>query len=281
MRTFSEFRTILKPALIIYAVRSVASALIILPMFVFITGKFGNSLLADKFWPLPHGLAFLELIWQMRELLFFIIPLLFIIIIMVFFITQFIYGGIYEYLWRNGKLEAGEFFRSCGRRFGGYVKIALVGIPWYIVVILAADLVALLFAKLASAIAGLGAARFITYLILFLSLYLVSGYLISMRYLQLRDNNSSIRYALREARVIFAGKMRYFVALNILAGAFTFLSFSISLWLIALPYGLSYSPAATILTILVQQAFIFWISLMEIFQIKINGRFAGEIDYGT
>jgi hypothetical protein len=271
----------LRPALILYILRVVFATIVVLPVFMSISGRFGGSRLTEDFWPLPHGIAFTELLWQMRELLYIVIPLIFLVMLLYFIALQFLYGGIYNYLWRDDHLMASSFFQSCGVRFRGFIKIAIVGIFAFLIVFLIADLVAIAFSKLTGLIAGEAVATVTIYFIIYLSFYLLGGYMIGLRFIQVRDDNSSLKYAYNKLGTLLAFRLRYFIAVNVIVGTLTFVTLVLSVWLIGLPYKLPYSLPVVILTVVCQQAVIFWIGLAEVIQIQINKRVIKEINYGT
>jgi len=281
MKISDNMKVNFRAAMVLYIFRIIMASIVILPLFVFITGKFANSTLADKFWPLPQGASFFELIWQLKELIPFILPLLFVVIVIYFVLSQLINGGIYESINRNESLNVADFISACGRNFLGFIKIALVGIPVYIISALAIDLVGLFIGKIIGLIAGSGAAAIVNYLIVFVSLYGVAGFFAIMRLILTRKNRSSLRFSFTQTRDILNGKARYFIALNGIAGALTLISFVLAGLMITLPYKLSFSSGVMILTLIIQQAAIFWFGFAEIIQIRINSRFIKEADYGT
>lgn len=277
----SILQKMFKPALILYATRTLAAIIIVFPAFVFISSKFGNSNLADNFWPVPTGLSLLELMWQGRETLYIILPLAFLIGVVYFLLNQFIYGGIYDLILNKEKLIAVDFFSSCSRYSIGFIKIALAGILGFLAVILAADLLGLLFGKIAAWIAGKTIGRFVTYLVVFMGIYLFLGYLVSLRFIQVADGKPSLRNALKRAKDVFAERVRYFVALNTIAGVFSFITIVIALFLMSLIYKLNFNPLTIIILVLAQQLIILWICMLEVFQIYINRRFIKETENGT
>lgn len=272
---------IIKPALVLYALRVLVAIVIVFPMFVFLSSKFAGSMLADDFWPIPRGLAFLELMWQTRETLYIILPLFFLIAVIYFIINQFFYGGIYDFVLKKDSFDAPEFFKSCSKYIIGFIKIALAGILGFLVVFLAAELMAALFGKIFGWIAGKTIGGFIRYLVIFTGIYIFSGYLVNLRLFQVFYENLSLRFALKKAKDLFSEKLRYFFALNSLAGIFSFFSIIISLYLVSLVYKLSFTPFTLIILILAQQLIILWMCMLEVFQIYINCRFVKEIKNGT
>ena len=281
MTSPGSIKKILQPSLLLYGLRLAFACLVALPVFVFLSGIFGGSKLAEGFWPMPHGQALIELLWQSRDLLYIIIPLALLVMAGYFIMLQFIYGGIYHQLWRDDRFLSGGFYKSCGLRFRGFLKIALIGVPLFLIVLLGADLIALLFGKLAGAIGGQTAASVVTYFIVYQAAYMLGGYLIGLRFIQLRDDNSSFRYAYKKLGTLLTFRLKYFVAANLLAGTLTFISLAVALWLVSLPYRLTYGLPAVILVVVIQQAVIFLIGLMEIIQMQINKRVIKEINYGT
>ena len=281
MKIPAMIKSSLRPALILYILRVVFATIVVMPVFMSISGKFGGSKLTEDFWPLPHGIVFTELLWQMRELLYIVIPLIFLVMLLYFIVLQFLYGGIYNYLWRDDHFAISRFFQSCGVRFRGYFKIAIIGIFAYLIVFLITDLVALAFSKLTGLIAGETAATVTIYFIIYLSFYLFGGYIIGLRFIQVRDDNSSLKYAYNKLGTLLAFRLKYFIAINAIVGTLTFITLVLSIWLVSLPYKLPYNLSVVILTVVIQQMIIFWIGLAEVIQIQINKRVIKEINYGT
>lgn len=275
---------IIRPAIILYALKASAALLIMLPLMVFLNGKFSLSRIADNFWPVPGHLALVEFIWQSRELLYIILPLVFVGALFYFVAIQFFSGGIYSYfLKRESELSTSCYFQACGIYFKGFLKIALVSVPIFIVIFLAADLVGLFFGKIAGIIGGKTFGAVIMVLFIVMSSYLFIAYLIVLRYTQIGSGSASLTLAFKSSSSIYKSKLRYFLALNILLGVLTIAILSGCIYVFSFVYKFNFSVPVLIAAILGQQIIILLASFLEALQISLNARLfeEKEADYGT
>jgi len=281
MRLPATIRRTFQAAVILYAVKIITALIVVLPVWVFLNGKFGLSLIADGFWPIPDGLQLIELFWQVRELAVVMILLLLIAGLLYFLAAQFVYGGICAEALKGNGFSIASFCHNGGKYFGGFIKIALAAIPFYVIIFLVVDLIGLFIGKVIGVIAGETSAAIITILIIFLAIYCLAGYLIILRFIQININKSSLRLALKYSKLLMKTQIRRFLALNLFAGLLTSVILSIAFLLISSIYEMKYSFIAALLMVIVQQLMIFLGSYFEVMQIFINTRIMKEYNYGT
>ncbi|MCP4582712.1 MAG: hypothetical protein GY839_13965 [candidate division Zixibacteria bacterium] len=257
--------SILRPALILYAMKAVMAMVIILPTMSYLNGKFGFSRLADDFWPVPEGIALVELFWQVRELIYFILPLLFIVSLIYFLIMQFLYGGICACALGDGNSSSEGFFKAGIRYFGGFIKIALAAIPVYLLVFLIADLIGIFIGKLFGLIIGDTGGSIITASVVFLFLYCLNGYVINLRLAQIKNDNSSLRFAIKFTRQVMATRLKHFLALNMMVGIVTIIVLALTFLIMIFISRLDFSMVALIMIFVMQQLIVFMGSFFEVF----------------
>jgi len=281
MRLPSTIKRTFRAALVLYAIKAIVALIIVLPIWVYLNGKFGLSLIADGFWPLPGGVQLVELFWQVRELAVIVIPLLLLVGLFYFLAVQFAYGGICANALKRNGFSLASFCHDGGRFFKGFTKIALTAIPFYVITFLVFDLIGLFIGKLIGVIAGETSATVFTILIIFLALYCLAGYLIILRFIQININKSSLRLTVKYSKLIMKTQMRRFLALNLFAGLLTGFVMVIPLFVMSAIYKMEYGFIAALLMIIAQQLMVFLGSFFEAMQIYINTRIIKEYDYGT
>lgn len=277
----SSLVKLFRPAVILYAIKSVAALIIISPVMVYLYRVFEFSRLADSFWPNPGGLLLVELFWHSQQMIQVVLPLLLIIGLLYFIALQFLYGGICAYVLDNSGFTKQRFFGACGKHFGGFLKIAIAAIPFYIMILSIADLIGRLIAGIFSAIIGDFSGVFIRLAVLFLALFMMTGYLINLRFIQIANENSSLRFAFAASKKTVFNRLRYFLALNIFAGIVMLIFMAILFLILNLILKLHFSQLALILFIVIQQLMVFIWCYIEAFQINLNVKLFKESNYGT
>ena len=280
MRLPATIKRTFRAASILYAIKAIAALIIVLPIWVFLNGKFGLSLIADGFWPIPGGTEMVELFWQVRELAVVMILLLLIVGLLYFLVTQFVYGGICADALKGNRLSIASFCHDGGKYFGGFIKIALAAVPFYLIVFLLFDLIGLFIGKLIGVIAGETSAAIIKILIIFLSIYCLAGYLVILRFIQININKSSLRSAVKYSKLIMKTQVRRFLALNLFAGLLTGVMLVIPFLLMSSIYKMEYGFITALLMVITQQLMVFLGSYFEAMQIFINTRIIKEYDNG-
>jgi len=281
MRLSLKFKNTLRAAIILYAIKTIMALIIVMPTWIYLSGKFGLSLITDGFWPIPQRVQLVELFWQVRELAVVVIPLLLIAGLLYFLAVQFAFGGICAAILRDGEFSPASFCRDSGKHFGGFVKIAVAAVPFFIIAFLVFDLVGIFFGKLVGLIASDASATVIAAFIIFLALYCLAGYLIILRFIQIRINKTSLRLAVKYSKLIMRTQARRFLALNLLAGLLTSIILAITFLLIGAICKMEYGFLAAFFMVVLQQLIIFVGSFLEAMQISINARIIKEYDYGT
>lgn len=276
-----KFKNTLRAAVILYAIKTVPALIIVLPTWVYLSGKFGLSLITNGFWPIPQRVQLIELFWQVRELAVVVIPLLFIAGLLYFLAVQFAYGGICAAVLRDGEFSLASFCHDGGKYFGGFVKIAVAAVPFFIIAFLVFDLVGIFIGKLVGLITVDINAAVITVFIIFLAFYCLAGNLIILRFIQIRINKTSLRLAVKYSKLIMKTQVRRFLALNLLAGLLTGIILAIPFLLMGAICKMEYGFLAALLMLIVQQLIILLGSFLEAMQISINTRIIREYDYGT
>lgn len=280
MKKNSYISSLIKPALALYLTRLILAALVAFPMFVYLNGKFAESRLGGQIWPIPSYFALSELLWLSRDIMPIFITLLMFVVLINFIATQFLYGGIYEHLYYDRSFIVKDFFAGCGQRFSAFLKIAIVCVIGFVVVALASDLVSIAIGKLFGLIYGpLG--KIISVLVFVVLIYIYLSFFVIIRLIQIERGVNSIRELYRTAKELLAGEVRYFIALNMIIAVFSALTVALGAGLILLVYRLPFNPLIIILILILNQAFVFWICLLELIQIKANRRFIKESNYGT
>jgi hypothetical protein len=281
MRLPATIKRTFRGALILYAIKVAAALIIVLPVWIFLNGKFGLSLIADGFWPIPNGLQLIELFWQVRELAVVIILLLLIAGLLYFLTAQFVYGGICAEALKGNGFAISSFCHDGGKYFGGFIKIALAAVPVFVVAFLVFDLIGLFIGKLIGVIAGETSAMIIMVLIIFLALYCLAGYLTILRFIQISINKSSLRLAVKYSKLIMKTQLRRFLALNLFAGLLTGFVLVIPLLIMNAIGKMEFGIIAALVMFIAQQLIVFLGSYFEAMQIFINTRIIKEYDYGT
>ncbi len=257
------------PALVLYAVKTIAVLVIALPLFVYFNEAFGFSRLADDLWPVPGGLMLAEFLWSSRDLFSVIILLSLIVGLLYFLIVQFIYGGICASAFDIDSSPKQGFLEACGRYFKGFIKIAITAILPYIFIISLGDLIGRFLSALFTIVLGETAGWIVRLVVILLAIFILAGYLINLRFIQIQNNNSSLRFAIASSKKIF-GKLKYFLALNILTGFMTLASMTMLFYVMILITRLEFGLIAFLLMLAVQQFMIFTWSYFEAFQINLN-----------
>jgi len=276
-----HFTDMLKPSVVLYLLKAVATAVIAIPILVFINGKFSLANVTDNFWPIPSHEALVAFSWQSREIMYVVVPLLFVVGVVYFITLQFFYGGIYDYFLKGmATLASKSFFQACGQSFRGFIKIALASLPIIFVVFLAAEFIGLFLGKIVALIAGQSIGTIAMIFFVIMCLYLFIGYLVVLRIWQAKNETYSLRLAVKSSADIFKTKLRYFLALNIILGILTFAVLSLAIYLFSFIYKLDFNLLVLLFVLLLQQVIILIGSFFEALQIKVNMRLFEETSHG-
>jgi len=265
----SPFTKSFRPALILYAAKTVAVMVIALPLFVYFNEVFGFSKLADDLWPVPGGLVLAEVFWNARDLFSIMIPLLLLIGLLYFLSVQFLYGGIHAFAFNINNSPKQGFFEACRKHFKGFLKIAITAIPVYLIIISLGDLIGHFFKAVFSFTLGETAGMVVRFVVILLGIFIFAGYLINLRFIQIENNNFSLRFTLVSSKKIFS-KLKYFLALNIFAGFMVLISMTILFFIMILIFSLEFGLITFLLTLAIQQLIVFTWSYFEAFQINLN-----------
>ena len=275
------FRRSLKPALILYILKTVSVAVIAFPLIIYFNILYEYSMLTSKLWPLPSGLMIGELLWNLRELIPLILPFVFMIGLIYFLALQFLYGGICSDALINAGFKKSQYFSSCVEHFKGFVKIAIAAVPAYILILSLGDLIGRFLGALVSIALGDTADKIIRVAVLLITFFIITGYLINLRFIQIIANNHSLRFAVKASSKRVFSKIKYFIALNIMPGIILMLLIAISILGIKIIFSLNLNLFSVLLLFLFQQLVVFIWSYIEAFQISLNTKLFKEINHGT
>ncbi len=265
-----------RSAYILYAVKTIASVVMVAPFMVYLNHKYDLTILAEGFWPVPSNLLLMELLWSIREVIYIAIPLLMMVCALYFLAVQFLLGGICGYALNISSHSNGKFFIYCAERFWGFVKIALAAIFIYFFMLLIADFAGHFIDGLIAGIAGGTLGKLIRAALLFLAFFLSSGYLVCLRLIQTTNNSSSLISTLAASSKIVLKNFRSFIKLNVLVAAMIIVSVLIPLLVLSYIYKMGPGFVSVILAILTQQAVVFIWSYFESLQININAKLFKE-----
>ena len=271
----------LRQAAILFGLRAVAALLVIFPFWIFLNHRFSLSNLADQFWPLPSGLALIELLWNLRDALYLLIPLGLAVAVFYWIVLQFTYGGICAYALGESRFEASAFFGVCAKHCWGNIKLSIAAILLFLVILLAVDLIGQLISSGVSRLAGTTAGSFFHVFILFLAFYITAGFIANLRLLQVKHNVTALGPAVTSYAKQVLTKIRPFLAVNITGGLLTAFVMLVPLLALKFSYGLEFGTITLMLTFLTQQAAVFIWSYLEALQINLNVTLVKENEYGT
>ena len=167
------FKRSLKPALILYILKTFSVAVIAFPLLIYFNILYEYSMLTSNLWPLPSGLMIGELLWNLRELIPLIIPFVLMIGVIYFLTLQFLYGGICSDALSTVGYKKPDFFSSCAEHFKGFVKIAIAAVPAYILILSLGDLIGRFLGTLVSMALGNTADKIIHVAVLLITFFII------------------------------------------------------------------------------------------------------------
>jgi hypothetical protein len=271
----------LRQALILYGLRAVAMSVVIFPFWIYLNHRFSLSNIADHYWPLPGGLALIELLWSLRDALYLIIPLSLAVAVLYWVALQFSYGGICAYAFGDSRFEAGSFFGACAKHCWGYIKISLAAVLLFLMILLAADLIGQFISSGMSRIAGKTSGRLIHGLILFLAFYITAGFIANLKMMQIKNNITAFGPTITGYSKLVLSKLKPFLRINITGGLLTGFIMLILALILKIIYGMKFETATLLLTFFTQQATIFIWSYLEALQINLNVGLIKENENGA
>jgi len=265
-----------RQGLILFGLRAICASLVIFPFWVYLNHCFSLSNLAEHYWPLPGGLALIELIWSLRDVLYFMIPLCLIVSVIYWLALQFVYGGICAYAFGDSRFDSRLFFGACARHWWGFAKISTAAVLLFLVVLLATDLIGQFISTAISSVAGKTSGKFLHGFILFLAFYATAGFVVNLRLLQIQNNTTALGPTITDYARRVLTKFRPFLGINITGGLLTAVIMLLSMLILKINYSMKYETITLLLTFFAQQATIFIWSYLEALQINLNVKLVKE-----